>query len=182
MPVCALVCMLVLCQSLPLLFVCSKNHTYIRCCPVAGEHSGGQTDVVPVYAFAWGRRSGDHSTVAKCTGWGNRILSDPPGEAGKVFLEELMSTLRSEGGVELARQSGGSGEGGVQLAEEESDWSRGLEEVGTWTSKRASSSSCLVCLWQRLRSWSCLCPSLYDPGPVSYLWGRPISSSARKGY
>lgn len=111
MPVCASVCLLVLCQSLPLPFVCSKNHTYIRCCPVAGEHSGGQTDVVPVYAFAWGRRSGDHSTVVKCTGWGNRILSDPPGEAGKVFLEELMSTLRSEGGVELARQSGGSGEG-----------------------------------------------------------------------
>lgn len=87
--------------------ICSKNHIYIRCCPVAGEHGGGQADVVAVHAFAWGRWSGDHSAVAKCSDWGNRILSDTPGEAGKVFLEEAMSTLRSEGGVELARQLGG---------------------------------------------------------------------------
>lgn len=72
---------------------------------IPGEHSGGQTDLVTVRAFAWGRWSGDHSTVAKCSDWGNRILSDPPGEAGKVFLKEVMPTLRSEGGVGLARQS-----------------------------------------------------------------------------
>lgn len=36
------------------------------------------------------------------------------------------------------------------------------------------SSSHLLCLWQRLRSWHCLCPSLCVPGPVTQLYGPPF--------
>lgn len=55
MSVCALVCMLMWCQSPPLPFISSKNPIYTGCCPVAGDRSGQQTAVAPVHTSAWGR-------------------------------------------------------------------------------------------------------------------------------
>lgn len=66
--------------------------------------------------------------MAKCSEWGNRIPSNPPGEVRNVLPEEMLSTLRSEG-VELGSQ--GEAEGRGPAGREESDSCRGLEEVET---------------------------------------------------
>lgn len=62
-----------------------------------------------------------------------------------------MSTLRSEGGAELARQSGGGGVSRGQLAEDDGDSGRGPGAVGTWTPKGLHTAVVLsVC--ERLQS------------------------------
>lgn len=49
--------------------------------------------------------------MAKCSEWGNRIPSDPPGEVRSVLPEEVLSTLRSEGEGELGSQGEAEGRG-----------------------------------------------------------------------
>lgn len=106
------------CQLLLLLFIYSSDGISVRCCAVNW----------PISLFLAFPRKMVRQLL--CSGL-SRILSDPPGEARKGFLEEVMSTLRSQGGVGLARQSGEEEKERVQLAEgESSDSCRGLEANG----------------------------------------------------
>ena len=84
-----------------LLFICSASYIYVRCCAVAGEYSGGPTKEVPGTALP-GKMVRLTAQQAKCGYERNTV--GPPGGARRGFLEEVMSTLRSEGGVALVSQ------------------------------------------------------------------------------
>lgn len=77
-----------------------KRYPYQSLC-FAGQHSGEQTEVVPVRSSAG--KGGQVVTVqwAKC-----RILSAPPGGQGRP-PEEATSMLRSEGGGFVGSQGEG---------------------------------------------------------------------------